>query len=150
MSVRIIRRFVCFSMLLLSTRFPAVAENDFDEADADSIKAFLRQNFANTNAGMVIGLLDERGSRIFSAGKLDNATSQGVNGDTVFEIGSITKTFTSLLLLDLVRHGDMKLSDLVAHYLPSVVKVPAHGGKEISLLNLAAQDSGLPFNADNL
>lgn len=30
------------------------------------------------------------------------------------------------------------------------VKVPTHGGKEITLLNLAVQDSGLPFNADNL
>ena len=137
-----------FCHVCLSTRFPAAAQNDFGEADA--IQAFLRQNFANTNAGMVIGLLDERGSRIFSAGKMDNGTSEEVSGDTVFEIGSITKTFTSLLLHDLVRDGDMKLSDPVAHYLPGVVNVPVHGGKEITLLNLAAQDSGLPFNADNL
>jgi CubicO group peptidase (beta-lactamase class C family) len=148
MNARIIRWFIYFAMLFLSTRFPAAAQNDFGEADA--IQAFLRQNFANTNASMVIGLLDDRGSRIFSAGKLDNGTSEEVNGDTVFEICSITKTFTSLLLLELVQRGDMKLSDPVTKYLPSVVKVPAHGGKEISLLNLAAQDSGLPFNADNL
>lgn len=150
MNARIIRWFVCFPILLLNTRFPAGAQNNFSETESDGIKAFLRQNFGNTNAGMVIGLLDERGGRIFSAGKLDNGTSQEVDGDTVFEIGSITKTFTSLLLLDLVRQGEMKLSDPVAHYLPSVVNVPVHGGKEITLLNLAAQDSGLPFNADNL
>ncbi len=132
MNARIIRCFVCSAMVFLSTRFPAAAQNDFGEAGA--IQAFLRQNFANTNAGMVIGLLDERGSRIFSAGKMDNGTSEEVNGDTVFEIGSVTKTFTSLLLLDLVRDGDMKLSDPVARYLPGVVHVPVHGGKEITLL----------------
>jgi len=127
-----------------------VAQNSFTDAEADGIKAFLQQNFANTNASMVIALLDKHGSRIFSQGKMDNDTSLEVNGDTVFEIGSITKTFTSLLLLDLVRDGDIKLNDPVALYLPTSVKVPSHGGKEISLLNLAAQDSELPFNADNL
>jgi CubicO group peptidase (beta-lactamase class C family) len=128
----------------------AAAQNSFAETDADGIRVFLEQNFANTNAGMVIGLVDEGGSRIFSRGKLDNGTNQEVDGDTVFEIGSITKTFTSLLLLDLVERGIVKLNDPVAQYLPSSVKMPTHGGKEISLLNLAAQDSGLPFNADNL
>src|SRR5437879_7468772 len=50
----------------------------------------------------------------------------------------------------MVQRGEMQLDDPVAKYLPKSVKVPAHGGKEITLLNLAAQDSGLPFNADNL
>jgi CubicO group peptidase (beta-lactamase class C family) len=144
------RQFVCYAILFSAARFPAAGQNGFSEADTDGIKAFLQQNFAKTNAGMVIALLDESGNRIFSAGTLDNGTSLEISGDTVFEIGSITKTFTSLLLLDLVQHGDMKLSDPVSQYLPSSVKVPARGGREISLLNLAAQDSGLPFNADNL
>src|SRR5881392_55260 len=99
---------------------------------------------------MGIGLGDEHGSSVFSAGKLDNITDQEVNGDTVFEIGSITKTFTTLLLQDMVERGEMKLDDAVTKYLPPSVKVPAHEGKPITLLNLAAQDSGLPFNADGL
>src|SRR5882672_4709855 len=143
-------RVVCFTMFLLAARLPTWAQNHFSDADAAAIKAFLQQNFGNTNAGMVIALVDESGCRIFSAGKLDNGTSQEVNGDTIFEIGSVTKTFTALLLLDLVQQGEMRFDDPVAKYLPKSVKVPAHGGKEITLLNLAAQDSGLPFNADNL
>src|SRR5207247_11261103 len=101
----------------------------------------LRENL--TNAGMVIGLVDERGSRVLAAGKLDNGTRQEVNGDTVFEIGSVTKTFTTLLLVDMVECGEVKLDDPVAKYLPESVKVPARDGKEITQLNLALQTEGL-------
>ena len=44
----------------------------------------------------------------------------------------------------------MKLDDPVARYLTARAKVPARNGKEITLLNLAAQDSGLPRFPDNL
>jgi len=117
--------------------------------DPVSIESFLHDNFANTNSGMVIALLDEHGANIFHAGKLDNDTDQEVNADTLFEIGSITKTFTALLALDMAKRGELNLDDPVAKYLPSSVKVPAQGGKQITLLDLAVQDSGLPFNATN-
>ncbi len=82
-------RFVCFTILLLTTQFLAAAQTGFTDAEADAIQAFLRSNFGDTNAGMVIGLVDERGGRVLAAGKLENGTSQEVNGDTVFEIGSV-------------------------------------------------------------
>src|SRR6185369_12740347 len=127
-------RSIYFAIFLLAAGFPAAAENGFTNAEADAIKAFLQQNFGHTNAGMVIGLLESNGSRIISAGKLDNGSNQEVNGDTVFEIGSITKTFTALLLFDMVERGEMKLDDPVARYLPEAVKLPDHGGKQITLL----------------
>ena len=145
-----IARFACYAALVFAPRFAAAEQNDFIAANAGEIKTFLQENFANANSGMVIGLVDEHGSRIFSAGNLDNGTTAPVNGDAVFEIGSITKTFTALLLLDMAGRGEMKLDDPVAKYLPASVKVPMRDGKEITLLNLAAQDSGLPFNADGL
>ena len=117
--------------------------------DPTSIQSFLHDNFSNTNSGMVIALLDEHGSKIFQAGKLNNGTDQEVNADTLFEIGSITKTFTALLALDMAKRGELNLDNPVTKYLPSSVKVPAQGGNEITLLNLAVQDSGLPFNATN-
>src|SRR5262249_15884457 len=116
---------------------------------SDSIQSFLHANFDRLNAGMVVGIVDEHGSRVYSAGKLDNGTERMVDGDTVFEIGSVTKAFTALLLLDVAQRGEVKLDDPVAKYLPESVRVPTHGGKEITLFNLAAQDSGLPFDPDN-
>src|SRR6266571_3154370 len=102
------------------------------------------RSVSTANVCMVIGLADQRGNRIFTAGKLENAMAAEVNGDTIFEIGSITKTFTALLLLDMVERGEMKLDDPVAKYLPESITVPTHNGKEMTLLDLAAHTSGLP------
>jgi serine-type D-Ala-D-Ala carboxypeptidase/endopeptidase len=148
MSIGTTIRFVCFTILLLATQFLAAAQNGLADAEADAIQAFLRENL--TNAGMVIGLVDERGSRVLAAGKLDNGAWQEVNGDTVFEIGSVTKTFTTLLLQDMVERGEMKLDDPVAKYLPESVKVPARNGKQITLFNLATHTAGLPRDPSNL
>jgi CubicO group peptidase (beta-lactamase class C family) len=143
-------QFVCYLALLFAAQFPAGAQNSFSYAEADGIKAFLHDNFRQTNACMVIGLADQRGNRIFSAGKLDNGTDRDVNGDTVFFIGSVSKTFTALLLQDAVERGEMKLDDPVAKYLPASIKMPTHGGKEITLLHLATHTAGFPVNPDNM
>jgi CubicO group peptidase (beta-lactamase class C family) len=87
---------------------------------------------------------------VVSCGKLDSGTDQDVDGDTVFEIGSITKTFTGLLLQDMVERGKMKLEDPVAKYLPSSVRMPNRSSKPISLLQLATHTSWLPKIPDNL
>ena len=122
---------------------------NFAQETFDHVDQFLEENFSESNFGIVIGLVDAEGSRVFSAGKLDNGTEKKVNRETLFEIGSITKTFVSLLLLEMVERGEVKLDDPVSQYLPSQIQVPTHGRIEISLNNLASQDSGLPFNADN-
>jgi len=139
------RRLLSLVAVMVGCYVSTAAADDY----SDSIQSFLNSNFDHQDAGMVVGIVDEHGSRIYSAGKLDNGTERMVDGDTVFEIGSVTKAFTALLLLDMAQRGDVKFDDPVARYLPESVKVPTHGGKEITLFNLTAQDSGLPFNADN-
>ncbi len=150
MNINTIIRFVCCAALLIAAQFPAATQNSFTDAEADGIKAFLRDNFRQTNACMVIGLADQRGNKIFGAGKLGNGTDREVNGDTVFFIGSVSKTFTALLLQDAVERGEMKLDDPVAKYLPTSIKMPTHGGKEITLLDLATHAAGFPGNPDNM
>lgn len=149
MKIEIRTRFL-FAALLLAARLVPAAQNQFTTAEADGIKAFLRNNFRETNACIVIGLVDESGNRIFTAGKLDNGSDREVDGDSIFFIGSVSKTFTALLLQDAVARGEMKLDDPVANYLPKSVKVPTQGGKQISLLHLATHSAGFPVNPDNM
>jgi CubicO group peptidase (beta-lactamase class C family) len=100
---------VCIAAALLATSYSALAQDA--GFDIEGIQAFLPRNFDGKNSGMVIGVVDEHGTQVFSAGKLDNGTDQEVDGDTLFEIGSVTKTFTVLLLEDMVNRGEMKLDD---------------------------------------
>src|SRR2546427_61949 len=100
--------------------------------------------------GLVIGIADERGARVVGHGKMDNGTSADVDGDTLFEIGSITKVFTALLLVDMVERGEMKLDDPVQKYLPASVRMPTYQCKQITLLHLATHTSGLWRGRDNL
>jgi D-alanyl-D-alanine-carboxypeptidase/D-alanyl-D-alanine-endopeptidase len=84
----------------------------------------------------------------------DGQTSVVAHGDagegrpvaehTAFEIGSITKVFTSTLLADMAQRGELRLEDPVASLLPPGTSVPARGGRQITLEDLATHTSGLP------
>lgn len=100
--------------------------------------------------GIVVGLIDAHGRRIVAYGASEKADPKPLNGKTVFEIGSMTKVFTSLLLADMVEKGEVKLDDPVAKYLPPGVKMPERGGKQITLIDLATHTSGLPRLPGNL
>jgi len=95
--------------------------------------------------GIVVGVISPDGRKIISAGRLSLDDPRAPDGDTVFEIGSITKAFTALLLADMAVKNDLALNDPVAKYLPAESKVPTRNGKAISLLDLATHTSGLPF-----
>lgn len=87
--------------------------------------------------------------RTYIAGK-SGCRGLPLNSNTLFEIGSITKTFTASLLADMVGRGEVQLDDPVASYLPSSMRVPTRGGREISLLDLATHTSGLPGLPTNI
>ena len=66
--------------------------------------------------GMVVAVIEPSGTRIVVYGKPAKDDARPLNGDTVFEIGSMTKVFTALLLADIVQHGEVKLDDPTAKY----------------------------------
>jgi CubicO group peptidase (beta-lactamase class C family) len=128
----------------------AAAQATFSDAERLAIQPFIERCVAGTRAAIVVGLADDSGSQVFAAGALDNGTDRKVDGDTLFYIGSVTKTLTSLLALEMAARGEVKLDDPVAKYLPASVKLPTFDGKEITLRHLAEQTSGLPMNASNM
>lgn len=119
-------------------------------SDAE-IREILRDQIdvGKKGVGVVVGLIDARGTRVISYGKMQRDSDKPVDGDSVFEIGSVTKTFTALLLSDMVEKGEVKLDDPVSKYLPNTVKAHRVGDKEITLLNLTRHTSGLPRMPDN-
>jgi serine-type D-Ala-D-Ala carboxypeptidase/endopeptidase len=99
--------------------------------------------------GIVVGVVEPSGRRIVTYGAAAKTGGRALDGDTVFEIGSITKVFTSLLLADTVNRGEVALNDPIAKYLPSTVTVPSRG-RAITLEDLASHRSGLPRLPTNL
>jgi len=99
--------------------------------------------------GIVVGMISPAGRRVVAYGAPDIGDPRRVDGETLFEIGSISKTFIALVLQDMALKGEVGLDDPVAKYLPPGTKVPSHGGKAITLRELATHTAGLPHDIPN-
>ena len=100
-------------------------------------------------ASITLGVIGPQGRRIVSYGAAGPGSSKPADGDTIYEIGSITKVFTALLLADAVERHESALDTPVARYLPRDVTVPRRAGRLITLADLATHRSGLPRMPSN-
>jgi serine-type D-Ala-D-Ala carboxypeptidase/endopeptidase len=141
------------SLVLLALETLLVVSSARAQAPADSpipadaeIRKILVDRIGAENQGfaLVVGVIDANGRRIVAYGSVAKNDPRPLNGDTVFEIGSITKVFTSVVLMDMVQKSEVAVIDPVAKFLPASVKVPERDGKKITLQDLATQNSGLP------
>ncbi len=143
-SVRSIRAGVLVAALVAQPLIPARVVSAQTVASDSAIRAVLKARVdGGWNTGIVVGVIEPGGKRRIVA---YGTATPGVPLDaaSVFEIGSITKTFTATILADMVRKGEVALDDPVAKYLPAGTRIPERGGKQITLLDLATQSSGLP------
>jgi D-alanyl-D-alanine-carboxypeptidase/D-alanyl-D-alanine-endopeptidase len=95
------------------------------------------------DVSIVVGIITPNGTQVYGYGNISKANSTKVNGNTIFDTASITKTFTTTLLADMVKQGLVNLDDPIEMYLPTNVKVPTYNGHEITLEDLATHTSGL-------
>jgi serine-type D-Ala-D-Ala carboxypeptidase/endopeptidase len=102
---------------------------------------------SDPGTGVVVGIIDHGKTTILTAGS--SGTSRPLDEHSIFEIGSVTKTFTATILADMVLHHEANLADPVQQYLPSGAHVPTRDGKDITLLLLATHHSGLPRMPNN-
>jgi CubicO group peptidase (beta-lactamase class C family) len=118
----------------------------------DEIRRLLaeRIDVQHQGVGIVVGVIGPLGRRVVAYGGSGRADGRPLDGDSEFEIGSITKVFTSMVLADMVRDGEVKLDDPVAKFLPGDVHMPERDGKAITLVDLATHTSGLPRLPTNM
>ena len=111
---------------------------------SDTIKETIREKVdTGKNESIFVGIVDENNTDYYCYG---NTAKDGnpIDENTIFEIGSISKVFTCIILADMVAKGEINLDDPVEKFLPENLKVPSRNGKKITLLNLATHTSGLP------
>ena len=121
---------------------PPVTAADLQSVlDKDLTEALKSGELApSTGAGVSVAVVEHGTRRVFSYG--------AAKPDSIFEIGSITKTFTALILSQMVEQSKVKFDDPVRTLLPQGT-VAKPDGDEITLLDLATQHSGLPRMPDN-
>ncbi len=136
---------VAFSTLgaepLVAQHFPADSE----------IEAILEERVSEGRAvGIVVGVMEADGStRIVWAGEAGPG-ARPLGPQSVFEIGSITKAFTGVLLAEMAQRGEVRIDDRVAEHLPTSVRMPSRAGREVTLLDLTTHRSGLPRLPGNM
>lgn len=138
-------------LLALAMRAFAEAPQPFVISDAQVHRMLVaRIDGQRQGTGIVVGIIDPNGKRVFAYGTMGVGDARSVGGDTVFDLGSITKVFTALVLSEMIQRGEVALDDPVQEYLPADVHLHTHGGKEVTLADLATHTAGFPSRPTNL
>lgn len=115
-----------------------------DSLDLQDLLSERIQHFEKS-PGVAMAVLGPSGTRHFLEGVTDLNQPTPVSARTFFEIGSITKIMTAILLTDMEMRGEVSLNDPIEKYLPEIDNPIA---SKITLLHLATHTSGLPKRAD--
>jgi CubicO group peptidase (beta-lactamase class C family) len=140
-----LRSLIALAMAAVS--LGAAAADSFSLLPPRVEQAITARIAAGEYPSMIVAVVDGDRSHVYGFGKLDNGKAP--DAGTIFQIGSITKTFTATLLADAVEKGEVKLDTPVAKLLPGFT-IPSRNGKTITLGQLAMQDSGLPRLPSNM
>ncbi|MFD2718113.1 serine hydrolase [Hymenobacter monticola] len=105
--------------------------------------AFMQQP---ARVGLSVGIIKDGQTQFYNFGTIEKGKSPAPTQNTAYEIGSISKTFGSLLLARAVVEKRVKLTDDVRQYLPGKYPNLAFAGQPVQLLHLANTTSGLPDN----
>ena len=120
-----------------------VVDSDPDGPHRAAIAAAVRPLIdGEITSGIVVGVYDAGKREIYGFGKGPNGKPP--DGTTLFELGSVTKVYTSLLLADAVQRHEVTLDQPVSELLPPGVTVPTRDHRVITLKALALHTSGLP------
>jgi CubicO group peptidase (beta-lactamase class C family) len=136
---------LCVSALLPRYNYAA----DGNEAILEKVVAHAIRPVMERYAvpGMAVGIVLKGQDYVYDYGTASKATGRAVTKNTLFEIGSISKTFTATLAAYAQVTGKLALTDMASKYLPSL---RGSAFDQVSLLNLGTHTSGgLPLQVPN-
>lgn len=146
MSKRKIFQILFLSLLAVAFVSHCSKDNSITDPQYSSLREEIDAIAKNhIKVGGVIGIIDKKQKRqVFTYGAKSIQGADVPDANTIFEIGSITKTFTTILLANIYLNGQFT-DDTVAHYLPaSRVTLPSRDGVQIRMVHLATHTSGIP------
>jgi CubicO group peptidase (beta-lactamase class C family) len=144
-----IKYIIAICIFLAGTNLVCQAQESIISEEVKENIKFRVENGINTG-GIVVGVVTSEGTTFFSYGVKSLKSKELVDENSVFEIGSITKTFTGILLADMVIKGDLNLDDPLQNLLPEGITAPTRNGESIRLYQLSNHTSSLPSMPNNL
>lgn len=121
-----------------------------DELPSEVIQTIEKRVEKRMNPSIAIAIIDESGTQFYNFGKTTrDENGKDVNENTIYEIGSITKVFTALLLAEQVLEGSLRVDEGINNYLPEEAQVSVMGEQEITFEHLSNHSSGLPRMPSN-
>lgn len=124
----------------------------FASTDSNIIQEIIEHKLTieKSAVGVSVAIIENDRVEYLNFGLTNKEKKIATNSKSLFEIGSISKTFTSMALASMVKEGKVKLTDPVQQFLPSNVKMPKRNGEAITLLTLANHTSALPRLPNNM
>ena len=133
---------VWLSATAVRAQAPTLGPDLRNRLDAMAAAELASDGIAGATVGVVVG-----GSLVWAKGYglADIEAKTPATADTVYRIGSITKPFTALMLLQLVEAGRLQLSDPVEKHFPEISRIQgrAPGTPPVTLVQLATMTSGI-------
>ncbi len=151
---------IFLTMLLTAHAFAQDHSRNFDEDInvkqilLDFEKGIVNRLVRDTTGSFSVAIL--KGDRIIwskALGKKNNQAGLSADTNTVYRIGSISKTITAYLMMLLLQAGKINLDDPVVKYLPELSKINRDGqnkGDHITFRQLATHTSGLAREPEDL
>lgn len=142
-------KFIISALLIgLSSVFAGTENENRMEKTVDIQELIQEYVDQKATTGVVVGFIDRGIIKTYGFGTTSLIDDEKVNEKTIYEVGSITKVFTTLGLMDMVARGIVQLDDPVELHLQGV-KIPDMNGDKITLAHLATHHSGLPCMPTN-
>jgi serine-type D-Ala-D-Ala carboxypeptidase/endopeptidase len=130
-----------------STDFINPLSTEQDKAVHKLFEAYKDQ--INT-VGMTIGILKNDTTAFYGYGEMERGKGEVPKANTFFEIGSITKVFTAIAVVDFLKSRQLTIDEPIQKFLPNTIKKLEKDGQEITFKHLMTHTSGLPYMPDNL
>ncbi|MEP3888907.1 MAG: serine hydrolase domain-containing protein [Hellea sp.] len=143
-------RWIAFWMVILISSFSyAAVAKDFDTANFET---FTKDIMAASNIpGLAVVIFDENGTVYEKAFGIADADKTPVTLDTPFQLGSVSKSFAALVLVQLASEGRVDLDAPVINYLPKFRTADKNVWKDITLQHVLSHRSGIStFNGNRM
>lgn len=130
---------------ILIILFLGLTQISFAQNIEQYVDSIAKKHFENkNNAGFSIGIINNQKQNAFYYGGKYTNQIKDIDSTTLFEIGSVTKLFTTFILASLEYENRINRSDLLSKYLPNNITEDKDWASKVKLVDLATHTSGLP------